>query len=160
MRRVWWGLLTLVLLAVGVQPARADATLFIGTTTNPEDRFTRGFSIGVGLLVVAFEGEYANASDDPEAGVPSLRTFSGNGLLQTPFMIVGFQPYVTAGGGVYRETLGSRTDTGFTGNVGGGVKIALAGPLRLRLDYRRFGLGSDALYAPAHRFYAGLNLKF
>jgi hypothetical protein len=160
MRGASWGLMTMALLLIGVQPARADATAFVGATTTPDARMARGFSIGAGLLVVGFEGEYANTPDDEAKGIPSLRTFSGNGLLQTPFMIVGFQPYFTVGGGVYRETLGSRSETGFTGNVGGGVKIALAGPLRLRLDYRRFGLGSDALYAPAHRFYGGLNLKF
>ena len=41
-----------------------------------------------------------------------------------------------------------------------GVKMSLAGPLRLRVDYRVFKLGSGALYSPAHRIYAGLNLKF
>jgi opacity protein-like surface antigen len=89
-----------------------------------------------------------------------LRTGSGNMLLQTPFMIHGFQPYVTAGIGMYRERLGTHTDTGLAPNTGGGVKIALAGPLRLRLDYRVFKLGSGAPYTPAHRLYAGLNLKF
>ena len=81
-------------------------------------------------------------------------------LLQTPVPIFGFQPYFTTGGGVYRETLGAREQTGFAPNTGGGVKISLAGPLRLRVDYRVFKLGSGALYSPAHRVYAGLNLKF
>jgi hypothetical protein len=40
------------------------------------------------------------------------------------------------------------------------VKVTLAGPIRLRVDYRVFKLGSGALYTPAHRIYAGLNLKF
>ena len=44
--------------------------------------------------------------------------------------------------------------------TGGGVKVNLIGPLRLRVDYRIFKLGSGALHSPAHRFYAGLNLKF
>jgi hypothetical protein len=84
----------------------------------------------------------------------------GNVLLQTPFAILRLQPYFTTGGGVYRERLGNREETGFGLNTGGGVKISLAGPLRLRLDYRVFKLGNDALYSPSHRFYAGLNLKF
>ena len=29
----------------------------------------------------------------------------------------------------------------------------------MRVDYRVFKLGSGALHSPAHRFYAGLNLK-
>jgi hypothetical protein len=30
----------------------------------------------------------------------------------------------------------------------------------LQIDYRIFTLGSGALNSPAHRIYAGLNLKF
>ena len=41
-----------------------------------------------------------------------------------------------------------------------GVKVSLAGPFRLRVDYRIFKLGSGALNSPTHRVYAGLNLKF
>ena len=46
------------------------------------------------------------------------------------------------------------------GLTGGGVKITLAGPLRLPLAYRAFKLGNGALSSPAHRVYAGLNLRF
>jgi hypothetical protein len=38
--------------------------------------------------------------------------------------------------------------------------VSLIGPLRVRVDYRVFKLGSGALQTPAHRFYVGLNLKF
>jgi hypothetical protein len=38
--------------------------------------------------------------------------------------------------------------------------VNLIGPIRLRIDYRVFKLGDGALYTPAHRIYAGLNLKF
>ncbi len=141
-------------------PVAADVTGFIGVNTTPESRMTRGFSIGAGLLLLGFEFEYANTSDDLESGVPSLKTYSGNVLLQTPFAILGIQPYATIGAGVYREALDELTDTGFTSNTGAGVKVNLIGPLRLRADYRVFRLGSDALHSPAHRFYAGLNLKF
>jgi hypothetical protein len=34
------------------------------------------------------------------------------------------------------------------------------GPVRLRVDYRVFKLAGGALHSPAHRIYAGLNLKF
>jgi hypothetical protein len=84
----------------------------------------------------------------------------GNVLLQTPLPIFGFQPYFTTGGGIYRETLVAHQQTGVGTNVGGGVKMSLAGPLRLRLDYRILRFGSGALHSPAHRFYAGLNLAF
>jgi len=44
--------------------------------------------------------------------------------------------------------------------VGGGVKMSLIGPLRLRLDYRVFTLRGSPLYEKPQRFYAGVNLKF
>ena len=70
------------------------------------------------------------------------------------------QPYFITGGGFYSETLGAHNDLGISLNTGGGVKISLAGPLRVRVDYRVIKLGSGALFSPAHRIYAGLNLKF
>ena len=140
-------------------PARADITVFLGANTTPANRAVRGGSAGIGLLIVGFEGEYAFTPDDPSAKAPSLTTGSGNVLLQTPFPIFGFQPYFTTGGGLYRETLDTHQDTSFALNTGGGVKVSLIGPLRLRVDYRVFKLGSGALYSPTHRIYAGLNLK-
>jgi hypothetical protein len=110
--------------------------------------------------VVGFEIEFANTTDDPTASAPSLTTGTGNVLFQTPVAFFGFQPYFTTGGGLYRETLGTHQDTGFALNTGGGVKVKLIGPLRLRVDYRVFKLGSGALNSPTHRFYAGLNVKF
>jgi opacity protein-like surface antigen len=112
------------------------------------------------LLIVGFELEYAYTPDDPTALAPSLKTGMGNALLQTPVAFMGFQPYFTAGGGIYQEELGAHSDTGVGFNTGGGVKVSLAGPIRLRVDYRVFKLGSGALYPTTHRFYAGLNLKF
>ena len=157
MKRV--ALITAVLTLLVAVPAQADLTVFLGANTTPANRAVRGGSLGIGLLIVGFEGEYAFTPDDPEAQAPSLRTGSGNVLLQTPFPIFGFQPYFTTGGGFYRETLGTHQDTSFAFNTGGGVKVSLIGPLRLRVDYRVFKLGSGALYTPTHRIYAGLNLK-
>ena len=140
--------------------ALADVTAFIGANTTPANRQVRGAAGGISLLIVAFEFEYAFTPDDPSASAPSLKTGMGNLLLQTPFPVAGFQPYVTAGGGVYNESLGAHSDTNVGTNAGAGVKLTLVGPLRLRVDYRVFKLGSGALHSPAHRIYAGLNLKF
>ena len=152
--------LAAMLSVVCAASARADATAFIGANMSPANRQVRGGALGFGLLVVGFELEYAFTPDDPTALAPSLKTGSGNLLLQTPVAFMGIQPYFTTGGSVYRETLGTHTDTSFGLNTGGGVKIALLGPVRLRVDYRMLKLGSGALTSPAHRVYAGLNLKF
>ena len=141
-------------------PARADATAFIGANTTPSNRAVKGLSFGTGLLILGFEVEYARTTGEDSVAAPSLTTGTGNVLLQTPGSFFGFQPYLTAGGGLYRERLGTHQDTSFMTNTGGGVKVTLVGPIRLRVDYRVLKLGSGALYTPAHRIYAGLNLKF
>ena len=61
---------------------------------------------------------------------------------------------------MYREQLDAREETSFGSNVGGGVKISLVGPLRLRFDYRLFSLRGDPLHRRPQRLYAGLNLAF
>jgi opacity protein-like surface antigen len=149
------------LLLLIAAPARADLTAFIGANTTPANRQVRGAALGIGLLVVGFEFEYADTTDTTDAFVkaPALKTGMGNVLLQTPVAFFGVQPYFTTGGGLYRETLGTHTDTSVGFNTGGGVKVSLIGPIRLRVDYRVFKLGSGALNSPAHRIYAGLNLK-
>src|SRR5262249_25301578 len=107
-----------VLTGLAASPAFADLTGFIGATTTPANRAAKGFAIGAGLLVVAAEFEYAITPDDPSAGAPSLKTGSGNLLLQTPFAIMGFQPYITGGIGLYDETFGGDGNTGFSANTG------------------------------------------
>ena len=140
--------------------AAADATAFLGSTTTPENRLNRGFAIGMGLVIVGFEFEYADTNEEEADLAPGLRTFMFNGLLQTPFPIAGMQFYGTAGGGVYRETLLDQSETHVGINVGGGVKVSLAGPLRLRFDYRVFTLQGEPRHSKPQRFYAGINLKF
>jgi len=144
--------------------AHADLTGFLGATTTPSNRRVEGFAVGAGLLIVGFEFEYAHTHEDltsPELA-PELRTFMFNGMVQTPFAIAGFQPYATVGGGAYRETLSvpDESETSFGTNVGGGAKINLAGPLRLRVDYRVFNLRGTPLHSTVQRLYAGVNLKF
>lgn len=160
MRSLRPALLAAVLLAATAAPALADMTAFLGATTTPSNRQVRGAAVGSGLLVVGFEFEYSSTTEDLKTGAPSLKVGSANGLVQTPVPVFGVQPYATAGAGIYRERIGTSTQTGLTPNVGGGVKIGLAGPLRLRVDYRVFKLGSGARFTPSHRIYAGLNLKF
>ncbi len=140
--------------------ATADVTGFIGTNRTPTNRMVKGLAVGAGLLVAGFEVEYANTGEDLVKGAPQLRTFMFNGLVQTPFPIAGLQFYATAGGGLYRETFDQLSETSVGVNVGGGVKMSLAGPLRLRFDYRVFNLRGSAVYPRPQRFYAGLNLKF
>src|SRR5690349_18321772 len=136
MRRQFLVLGALCVLLAWPRTAAADVTAFIGISPTPENRMVRGAAFGFGLLIVGFEFEYANLVEDESAGSPSLRTGSGNVLLQTPIEISGVSLYATTGGGLYRERLLTTQETSFASNFGGGAKIRLAGPLRMRVDYR------------------------
>ncbi|HEY0284905.1 MAG TPA: hypothetical protein VGC23_05910 [Vicinamibacterales bacterium] len=152
--------LALTLTAAMPSIASADATAFIGRNSGGDDRsVTRGFSLGASLLILGFEFEYANASEDSSTNRPSLRTTAGNVSVQT-FGLPGFQLYATTGAGYYREQLQSDEETGLLLNSGGGVKINIAGPLRVRIDYRVFSLRGNPRHTHIQRIYAGMNLAF
>jgi len=141
-------------------PAFADLTAFAGFSPSPERHGGWGAALGFGLLVIGFEFEYSNLKEDAVDEVPGLKTGMGTLLVQTPVAIHGWRFYGTIGGGIYHERSGELTDTSFVSNVGGGVKISIAEPLRLRFDYRILSLHGDALHDHVHRLYAGLNLAF
>lgn len=152
--------LTLALLAASAVPARADITAFLGVSPTPQNHMLKGFGVGIGLLVVGFEFEYAQLSEDSLEQLPGLKTYSGNVLVQTPIEVMGTQLYATAGAEGYRENLGAAQETYFGTNIGGGAKIRLLGPVRVRLDYRIFRLQGSPIHNTYQRFYAGANLKF
>src|SRR5829696_7844361 len=129
--------IALVLVLATASNAFADFTAFLGRTTTPTGRATRGLAIGTGLLIVGFEFEYANTSEDLDVlpgllnTAPELKTYMFNGLLQTPVPIARMQFYGTLGGGVYQEKLSIdalNDETSFGTNVGGGAKISVIGP--------------------------------
>jgi opacity protein-like surface antigen len=155
--------LVVIALAAGVSllrpaPAYADLTAFWGMSSTPELRSARGFAFGINLLVVGFEFEFANTVQNEAKGAPGLSTKMFNGMLMTP--TGGTQLYLTAGGGTFREEYRDRRESNVGTNVGGGIKMNLAGPLRLRLDYRIFVLRGDPLYKNPKRFYGGISLSF
>jgi opacity protein-like surface antigen len=152
--------LTLGILAASAAPALADVTAFIGVTPTPQNHSLKGFAVGMGLLIVGFEFEYANIAEDATEQLAGLKTYSGNVLAQTPIAVAGIQLYGTLGAEGYQERLGTAEVTHFGTNVGGGAKINLVGPLRVRIDYRILHLQGTPINDTYQRFYVGANLKF
>ncbi len=152
--------LTLALLAASASPARADITAFLGLSPTPNNHAVKGFGVGVGLLIVGFEFEYADLSEDSFEQLTGLKTYSGNVLVQTPIEVLGTQFYGTVGVEGYQETLGDAEEKHFGTNIGGGAKIKLLGPVRVRVDYRIFRLQGSPIHDTYQRFYVGANLKF
>ena len=154
-------LVVLVTIAIGVaQPASADLTAFIGTMQSPSSRKAGGVSLGLSLALVGFEFEYSNSSEDARREAPSLQSGMFNLLLQAPVAMSRLRFYGTVGGGFYRERLVNHQNSGIGRNMGAGVKISLAGPIRIRFDYRVFKLGNSSHDNAAKRMYAGINVAF
>ena len=153
-------LVAAVLLTGVASPVFADATAFLGPNRTPANRMARGAALGLSLLVIGFEFEYSDTPEDRAANAPALKSGMFNVLVQTPVSIAGLQFYGTIGGGAYRERLDAHETTNVGGNVGGGVKISLLGPLRARIDYRVFTLRGSPLHEKPQRIYVGLNLAF
>ncbi len=152
--------LPILLLLVSAAPARADLTVFAGLQSGPSVRPATGIGLGFGLLLVGWEVEIARASQQLDDLSPSVASGTASVYVQNPIPISGVQFYAIAGAGLYRE----RLDIGYEQvdahiALGGGAKIGIAGPLKLRLDYRYFKL-RDAIAPDAQRVYAGLTLAF
>ena len=157
-RHLWRAVLAVSCVAATPAIAKADITAFLGASPTTALRLARGVAAGAGLVVVAFEFEAAQLAERESEGAPGLTTGMANVLVQTPLAVSGMQFYGTTGVGVYRERAGTARETSVAGNIGGGVKIKVAGPLRLRLDYRLFRLQGAPLNATYHRLYAGATL--
>jgi len=152
--------LAVLMLATTAAPARADITAFLGLSPTPERHTVKGFSAGLSLVAVGFEFEFAHLGEDPVDALPGLKTYSANVFVQTPIEVKGTQFYATAGGTGYRENLDARQESHVGLNLGGGLKVRVLGPVRLRLDYRVFRLRGEPLHSTYQRFYAGANLAF
>jgi hypothetical protein len=150
-------LMTLALL-VRPAPARADVTAFWGFTPTTSVRDTRGFSVGLNTAIFGGEYEWARQSEDTAENAPGLKTHMFNGMLITPGRKISI--YLSGGFGRYTETLNLTEQTGSATNFGAGVKYRLAGPIKLRVDYRAFTLKGTPTVKHPKRIYAGLTLAF
>jgi hypothetical protein len=151
-------MLLVLVLTITPAPAEADVTGFLGVSSTPSGRSAKGIAIGIGLIIVGFEFEYSNIAQDESQAAAGLTTGMGNIQVMTP--TVKLQLYATTGGGLYRETYRDITTTNFATNIGGGVKIGLAGPIRLRIDYRVVNLNGNPTLKRYQRVYGGLSLSF
>ena len=146
-----------ILAGSGAAPASADVTFFAGSAAAP-GRATLGAALGLSLEPVGVEFEYGGAA----AGTGALRTGLFNLLVGTPARGGRrVQVYGSVGVGAYREHREEHARTGLAASGGGGVHIRLAGPFRIRLDYRLFALrGAAVQHRRPRRAYAGLGVAF
>lgn len=149
-----------LVLSTGADPAFADLTVFAGRMA-PAGGTTGGVSLGISLRPVGMEFEYAGTTANRTATRPALQTGLFNLLVSAPLRSDdGIRIYVLVGGGAYRERFDEHTRTGLAVNAGGGITVSLAGPFRVRVDYRLFALRGGLFHRRPRRVYTGLDLAF
>ena len=158
-----------LMFVVTATPARADAIAFMGAITG--NNGTPAIGVAFGRFpqeldsIVGFDLEIVRTPGGPRSGRSWIETFGGNLLVQWSVHRRALM-YAAGGPGVYAETTGDGggTDLVGYGNAGGGIKISVAGPLMVRLDYRLMIIGhADAsAEVPRHRHRAtvGFGLAF
>jgi hypothetical protein len=149
--------LALGLLALPGAAAAGDATVF-AAWPSPGDAWGRGYGATLSstwFQVVNLEAEAARIPGETPDG--NMTSFTGSVLLAPP---VGFlTPYGGLGIGLFRQTLGSLSDTGVlrTSILGAKVKLGL---LVLKFEYRKIGLSGTPLIPIDHRLSAGAGISF
>jgi hypothetical protein len=148
----------------GANPAHADATVLVGLATPSAPHPTIAVSWGVARRMVGFEIEYASATRTTGT-TPSVGTIGVNLLVQLPEAVNGIRWYATGGLGIHAQSWNGGGTYGSSRSIGGGAKVPLAGPLKVRLDYRFFFFSAEEherppLYFHSHRISGGLTLEF
>jgi len=148
-----------------IRESPVNITAFAGVAMAPGPHPAIGVAVGHKPRPgpVSLEFEYWRSRRDPAAGVPAIGTFAVNILTQPSRQRSRFQFYGTFGVGLYALLRDPQvSEVTEARNIGGGAKVTLAGPLKLRMDYRAFFLAKlDGDYPPnEHRFYVGIVAGF
>jgi hypothetical protein len=124
-----------------------NLTAFAGAAMVPDAHAVSGIGVGVRPQPgpVSIEFEYSRSRSDPTRPVPAIVTLAGNFLVQVPVRQSRFELYGAFGVGFYvlQPDPQSGEDADSAWNFGGGAKVTLAGPLKLRIDYRVFRLAAS-----------------
>ena len=147
------------LLLTGPKAAHADITAFLGAFLTPTRQPVQGVSVGFKILMAGAEFEVFRAAEDLKAHRAEIQAGSASVLVETPTGRVKL--YGLLGAGLYRELVGGVSGATSTSvHVGGGVKVTLAGPIGLRVDYRLINLNGRVEDKRQQRVYAGVRVDF
>lgn len=143
---------------VAAGPAEAgDVTAFV-TIASPSEAWDRGFGAALTTTwfqVVALEGEAARIPGD--LGDSSMSSFTGSALLAPP--LGPLVPYGGVGIGIYRQTVGTDSDTGVVRCFVVGLKVKL-GLVVVKGEYRGIDLSGEPLLPMDSRISVGAGISF
>jgi hypothetical protein len=160
-RRPQQGLLALAVLgALLAAPARAsagDITVFF-TLPAPTEIWGRGYGAAISstwFTAISLEAEAARLPGD--SSDISMTSFTGSAMLAPPLKFL--VPYGGLGIGVFRQSVGTLSDTGILHAFILGLKIKL-GLLVLKGEYRHIGLSGPPPAEMTARITAGAGISF
>ena len=87
-----------------------------------------------------------------------MTSFMGSALLAPPVGI--FTPYGGLGIGLFRQSLGTLSDTGVVRALVLGVKVKVGPVVVVKGEYRRLTLSGNPLLEMTHRISAGAGIAF
>ena len=143
---------------VGARPAWAgDVTAFV-TIPSPSEVWDRGYGAALTTTwfqAIALEGEAARVPGD--LGDSSMSSFTGSALLAPP--LGPLVPYGGVGIGIFRQTIGTESDTGTVRCFVVGLKLKL-GLAVVKGEYRRIDLSGEPLLDMDKRISFGAGISF
>lgn len=145
-------------LLVPASAARAGDAMVFAAWPSPGDAWARGYGASLSSTwfnVVSFEAEAARIPGETPDG--NMTSFTGSVLLAPP--VAFLTPYGGLGIGLFRQTLGTLSDTGVLRASILGAKVK-AGLLVVKVEYRRLSLSGTPLIAMDHRVSAGAGISF
>jgi hypothetical protein len=157
----------LILLPGALDAARAGDVVVFVALPSPADAWGRGYGAALSstwFRVLTFEGEAARVRGETlgtaagSASDRSLTSFTASALLSPP--IGGVIPYGGLGVGLFRQTLGSASDTGRLKALVLGVKLRVKDLLVLKGEYRRLELSGNPLLPMDSRVSFGAGIAF
>ena len=161
-----WRVMALTLFAAPAVAQPPDAPVSITAFGGMAMAFGTHPATGVAVAMkphpgpVSLEFEYVRSQPNPVASGSGIATLAGNILVQPTRQRAGLQYYGTFGVGFYSVLRDYQGSTDSARNIGGGAKVTLAGPWKLRMDYRAFLLARTGGNHLAHRIYVGMAAGF
>jgi hypothetical protein len=143
-------------LAAGARAHAIEASAFV-SAASPTENWSSGYGAALGstwFRLVIFEAELARQPFEVEGGMTS---FTASAFLAPK--IGKLRPFGGFGAGLFRQSLGSDSDTGRLKIFALGLKAEL-GLIVLKGEYRRLDLSGEPLAEVDRRLSFGVGLAF
>ena len=162
-RRVWrlgMGLLLFACLGgLGASEARAAEIAAFLSGAEPTELWGSGVGGTIGITLFNLVGlEFEGAWQGGQTAAADM--WSGSGRVYLGPQFKRFVPYLGLSTGIFRQSLGERSDTGSTSGVFAGLKLKLPLGLVARGEYQWVHLPDDALVKMDNKYLVGVGLTF